>query len=121
MDTGSADGASPDTGSSLLRQDTMAVLGVERGSGHVQFYCNGLNPTMKREALKTVRLLLIKLMFHWTKPCTLTQQNIGLLQGVESVPQGCWSMLTPMLPTVVFKLAGCPLGGGHFLTHRGNY
>ena len=23
------------------------------------------------------------------------------LQGVESVPQGCWSMLTPMLPTVV--------------------
>ena len=23
------------------------------------------------------------------------------LQGVESVPQGCWPMLTPMLPTVV--------------------
>ncbi|XP_045557405.1 pulmonary surfactant-associated protein A isoform X2 [Salmo salar] len=23
------------------------------------------------------------------------------LQGVESVPQGCWAMLTPMLPTVV--------------------
>jgi hypothetical protein len=23
------------------------------------------------------------------------------LQGVESVPQGCWTMLTPMLPSVV--------------------
>ena len=23
------------------------------------------------------------------------------IQGVESVPQGCWSMLTPMRPTVV--------------------
>ena len=25
----------------------------------------------------------------------------GTLQGVESVPQGCWPILTPMLPTVV--------------------
>ncbi|XP_071030141.1 long-chain fatty acid transport protein 4-like isoform X1 [Oncorhynchus clarkii lewisi] len=41
------------------------------------------------------------------------------LQRVESVPQGCWPMLTPMLPPVV-KLAGCPLGGGPSLIHRGN-
>jgi hypothetical protein len=26
------------------------------------------------------------------------------LQGVESVPQGCWSMITPMLPTIVSSL-----------------
>uniref|UniRef100_A0A4W5R7M6 small monomeric GTPase n=1 Tax=Hucho hucho TaxID=62062 RepID=A0A4W5R7M6_9TELE len=32
------------------------------------------------------------------------------LQGVKSVSQGCWPMLTPMLSTVV-NLAGCPLGG----------
>ena len=24
-----------------------------------------------------------------------------ILQGVESIPQGCWPMLTPMLPTVL--------------------
>ena len=39
------------------------------------------------------------------------------LPGVESIPQGCWPMLTPMVPTVV-KLAGCALGGGTL--HTGN-
>ena len=41
------------------------------------------------------------------------------LKVVESVPQGCWPMLTPMLPTVG-KLAGCPLGDVPFLIHMGN-
>ena len=28
------------------------------------------------------------------------------LQGVESIPQGCWPMLTPMLPTIVSSWLG---------------
>ena len=32
--------------------------------------------------------------------CSLNSSGHGL-QGVESVPQGCWPILTPMLPTVV--------------------
>ncbi|XP_070972366.1 AFG1 like ATPase a isoform X1 [Oncorhynchus clarkii lewisi] len=50
----------------------------------------------------------------------LKKNSLNLLgQGVESLRQGCWPMLTPMLPTVV-KLAVGPLGGGPFLIHTGN-
>ena len=45
-------------------------------------------------------------IFSWTPTHILPSeqpQSVGAwtLQGVKSIPQGCWPMLTPMLPTVV--------------------
>ena len=37
-------------------------------------------------------------LLPWEQPQSI---RAWTLQGVESIPQGCWSMLTPMLPTDV--------------------
>ena len=47
-------------------------------------------------------IIYTSLYIHWVYK-TLGTPFVGawILQGVERVPQGCWLMLTPILPTVV--------------------
>ena len=88
-------------------------------SGHphpAEIVNNPSQPPDDTVSVQTIRNTL--LILSCTPFCPQNSYNsLGHgLQGVKRVPQGCWPMLTPMLPTVV-KLAGCPLGGGPFLMH----
>ena len=83
----------------------MVIMGKQYGAtpGHTPFSHVPLHYTLSVQNIKNIFLML---------SCTpsFCPQFIGAwtLHGVESIPHGCWTMLTPMLPTVV-KLAGCPV------------
>ncbi|XP_038852204.1 polyadenylate-binding protein-interacting protein 2B-like isoform X3 [Salvelinus namaycush] len=72
------------------------------GVGQIQQQLNGLSVSDRGNAEEMAHSL--NFVGAWT------------LQGVKSVPQGYWPILTPMLPTVL-KLARCTLDGVPFLIH----
>jgi hypothetical protein len=45
--------------------------------------------------------LILSCIFPICPPEQLQLVGVWTLQGVESVPQGCWPIWTPLLPTVV--------------------